>query len=371
MKYVFKNPFNLCLAFLIDSAGYLFLTLTRIFKKPPLNPKNILVIRLDHIGDFVCAGPLFRNIKAAFPQAKVTALVNPAVAELAKANPYINEVLSLPAPWLRGGKCQWLAMLEVLKKIKKGKFDLGIEARGDFFSILLMALGKIRYKVGYGITGGGFLLDKEARYDKKAHPVEKNNNLLKALSLPVVMVEPKIYFSNEDRNFVDRLLADTDLSKQKLLVLHPYAGTPAKQWGEAKFRELIAALSNNGWSIILTGCKEERPPYAGVIDLREKLSLPQTAYLLKRIGLFIGLDSGPANMALALDVPSVIICSGTNHPEAWLPKSGKSILLYKEVPCKPCANTVCSQKTHYCMDEITVENVLSVISRTQPFLKGW
>ncbi len=45
--------------------------------------QSILVVKVDHIGDFITSLPAIRRLKAAFPAARLTALVAPASAAIA------------------------------------------------------------------------------------------------------------------------------------------------------------------------------------------------------------------------------------------------------------------------------------------------
>ena len=78
----FKKAVYKILIPLFDALGGIIFFPLRLFKNLPSNPKNILVVRLDHIGDFVCVTPVFKNIKKRFPGAKITALVNSVSKEL-------------------------------------------------------------------------------------------------------------------------------------------------------------------------------------------------------------------------------------------------------------------------------------------------
>jgi len=107
----------------------------------------------------------------------------------------------------------------------------------------------------------------------------------------------------------------------------------------------------------LVGSKDDRGAFENIIDLRGKISLPQLSYLIKTTGSFIGLDSGPANIAAALNVSSVVICSGTNIPQLWIPNNSNVRFVYMDTECKPCGLKVCTKEKHKCMDQITVEEV--------------
>jgi len=389
MKYVFKKALYKALIPVLDILGYALFFPSKLFrKKAPKNPKNILVVRLDHIGDFVCTAPLFKNLKKKFPDSKITVLINSVSKELAYRDPDIDKVVTFSPPYLaRGDKVSNLkGFSRVVKDIRNIGFDLGIEPRGDLISILIMWLGGVRYRIGYGITGGGFLLSKESRYDESKHVIDRNLTLLEALNIPVCSRLPEVYFNKKDEAEVESLfrregvrpiqrvidalgqtpfpdaLGQTPFSPPfPAVVIHPFAGAKAKEWTKENFQNLIDRIKKDGRDVLLVGSANDEGRYENVTDLRGKLSLPQLACLIKRTGSFIGLDSGPANIAAALNVPSVIVCSGTNVPQLWVPNNQNVKFIYRDTECKPCGMKVCMKEKHECMESITVEEVMNAV----------
>ncbi len=55
--------------------------------------RRILVVKLDHIGDFVTALPAIRRLKAVFPQASVTVLAGRHARGFARMEPAIDELI--------------------------------------------------------------------------------------------------------------------------------------------------------------------------------------------------------------------------------------------------------------------------------------
>ncbi|MCX5712878.1 MAG: glycosyltransferase family 9 protein, partial [Candidatus Omnitrophica bacterium] len=342
MEYAFKKTHYKILISILDLFGDIIFTPLRIFKKnPPANPKSILVVRLDHIGDFVCTTPLFKNIKSRFPEAKITALINSASKDLAYRNPNIDKVITFSPFYLKRGErsSTFKGLMRVAKDVRNIGFDLGIEPRGDLLSILIMWLGGVKYRIGYGITGGGFLLNKMCRYDESKHVVDRNLALLEALDIPAPDRSAEVYFNEKDEDEVMRLLRPVPEERSdewyrarndNFVVLHPFAGARAKEWPKENFQNLINRIKKDGRDVLLIGSANDEGRYENVIDLRGKLTLPQLACLIKKTGLFVGLDSGPANIAAALNVPSVIICSGTNAPQLWIPNNPNVKFIYKD-----------------------------------------
>lgn len=372
MKYVFKNPFYKILIPALDILGSLASFPLRLFRrKPPPDPKKILVVRLDHIGDFVCTTPVFKNIKKKFPDAQITVLVNAASKELAYKDPNIDKVITFSPFYLeRGEKGSTLkGLARIITDVRNIGFDMGIDPRGDLLSILIMWLGKVKFRVGYGITGGGFLLSREGKYDKNIHVIDRNLALLKDLGVPADDRSPAVYFDEKDANVIDNIMNGLKISKAKAAVLHPFAGAKAKEWPFDNFRKVIEWLNSNGFNVLLVGSKYDMGSFNNVIDLKGKINLPQLACLIKSAGFFIGLDSGPANIAAALNVPSVVICSGTNVPELWIPDNSNVKLVSGNVECKPCENKVCPSKNK-CMVSISPEDVIITARACLPAGRG-
>jgi len=361
MKYAFKKFAYRISVPIFDVFGSIVSYPFKFFNQPmPPNPENILVIRLDHIGDFVCTTPIFKDLKKRYPGAQITVLVNSISKELADRDPNIDKVISFSPFWLARDKKSdhFKELMRIMKDIKNVGFDLGIDPRGDALSILIMWLGGVKHRVGYGITGGGFLLNKEVRYDRKIHVVDRNLALLRELDVPVEDKSPQVYFNEKDEDEVERLLRTFGARNDNFVVLHPFAGAASRGWAKNNFQNLIDKLKERGTTVFVIGTKNDDCSYSNIVDMRGKFSLPQLAYFIKRIGHFIGLNSGPANIAAALGVPSIIISSGTNIVEDWIPPSVNTRFVYKDIACRPCERKTCPKGSYECMDGITVEEVL-------------
>ena len=55
--------------------------------------KNILVIKLRHIGDVLLTVPVFRALRETFPGAQISALVNSGTEDVLAGNPLIDEII--------------------------------------------------------------------------------------------------------------------------------------------------------------------------------------------------------------------------------------------------------------------------------------
>ncbi len=59
----------------------------------PVGVENILIVRLDAIGDMILTSGFIREIRANFPRARITLVVSSITFPLVELCPYVNEVL--------------------------------------------------------------------------------------------------------------------------------------------------------------------------------------------------------------------------------------------------------------------------------------
>lgn len=116
----------------------------------PSQVRRALVIRLDLMGDVVFSVPAIEALAAAFPRARVDALVLPYTAPLLDWVPAVNKVHQLdvnayrrPAGWLRVG-----TLLAVLLALRQQRYDVAIGLSGRMGGVFAVASGA-RWRVGY------------------------------------------------------------------------------------------------------------------------------------------------------------------------------------------------------------------------------
>ena len=346
----------ICERFLRSRQGVLFPNLVR----------NILVIRLDQIGDLICALPVFPVLRMRFPNARITVLTGREGASIFKGNPFIDHILVFESNWFSKSKVVGLfELFRVVSQLRKIRYDLGFDFRGDLRNILLMAFAGVLYRVGYGIAGGERLLHRMGDYQTNLHQVELNVRLVTDEAIDKCYLKPDLYLSPGERKEGLELLKRFGISHQaRLIAVHPEAGYPSKEWGEASFKELIAKLTEAQENTVLilglskaAQLAESFVSSSQVINLTGKLSLREMIAVLSWCHLFLGNDSGPSHIAQALGIPAVVVASGTNEYEKWGIWREPSKIAKHAVPCSPCHLRNCNVEGHPCMSEIKVDEV--------------
>ena len=375
MKYIFKKKLNTFLISLLDFFGNIVCLPFSLFKKKiPGNVGNILVIRLDHIGDVIFSTVVPQNLKAHYKGAKITLLVGSWAKDIVINNPYIDEVICYDAPWFdrnRKGLSEITQFVKLCAELRKHDYDVGFDLRGDLRHILLMVWSGVKFRIGLGITGGGFMLHKEIKYRDDVHSLEHNLDILRGMNISIVNDRLQLYSSLKDRKFIKDFLQKNIIKEgDSFAVIHPFSRNISKNWLDERFARLIAILKKDyNLRIVVVGSREDKQLIDRIIQLSgldainasESISLGALSELLKKTNIFIGVDSAPSHVAALCDKPSVVLYSGTNNPDEWALVSKNSIIIQKDISCKGCERTDC--RDNICMDLISVYDVLEAVGK--------
>ncbi len=97
-------------------------------------------------------------------------------------------------------------------------------------------------------------------------------------------------------------------------VLHPFASTPEKTWPAERFLAVAEHLTS---PVFLAGPHDDPAAFAK-FRVVQNAPLAEVKSIIAGAQLFIGNDSGPAHMAAAFGVPSVVLF-GPSDPVTWAP----------------------------------------------------
>lgn len=377
LRYVYRNPFFRLLAGLFDCWSSVFFPFFCLFRIKISEIRTILVIRLDHLGDILKTQCVFKILKEVFPKAKLIFFTTPQGEELFTDHPLIDRIHIFRPPWFsRPNTLKFRGVLRMTRIMRGLNVDLGIDLRGDLRHILAMFLSGVRYRVSYGITGGRFLLNLSPEYEESLPEEEKNLRLvlefLKFNKLQIKSLQYEVYLnSTSEEKLATKFQIDF---KRKIILIHPLAGMDSKMWPGEKWHDLISNILSKykETMVIIVGKGREDytahlldkfPQERRLKDLLNKTTLKDLAGLCNKAILVISTDSGPAHIAYILKRPLVLIASATNRIENWF-RDGKNIrIIQKRVACLNCRKEVCPKKIHYCMESISVKEVMEKIGQ--------
>jgi lipopolysaccharide heptosyltransferase II len=347
----------------------------------PPDPKVILLVQLDHLGDAIISTAMLPALRARYPQASIEVLSGAWNREMFEALPEVDRVhvsrvnrfarTGLPIGGtgnilLRMGRLAWIPATFYWGLIlRRRKVELGIDVRGEFPVALILWLCGARRRLGWECGGGGFLLTDSAEFEADRPEVESRAALLAALGIPPPpsgLQRPSFHPSAAARRRIAQALAELsghEPTTGPLVVLHIGAGTPAKAWPVEHWRELLGRIIvSHGAQVLLVGSPRDRiiadrilggRAWPGVADWTGRLSIVELAALFERADVLVGTDSGPAHLAAAVSTAVVVLFSGTNSPRQWRPCGQQVRLLRHDVGCSPCHRAHCPRSGHPCM----------------------
>ncbi|MEI8345635.1 MAG: glycosyltransferase family 9 protein, partial [Candidatus Omnitrophota bacterium] len=295
----------------MDAAGSVLFFRRRCPSSTIPAPKSFLVTRIDHLGDVLLSLPVAAELKKRYPQCRVVFLVSSAALALLKNNPDIDEVVLYDAPWFvrqRGSKNR--SFFGLAQKLRAMRFDAALSLRGDLRENLLVFMAGIGLRIGYGITGGGFLLNREIAYDTMVPESKRIGALLKTLDIDPGPWRPKLYFDEAEKSEFESLWRAWGAQTSKKQVgLQMDAVVASRQWPAVYLKSFCDEFARrfSDARLVLIGSKALAHVPAGAVDLTGKTTIRQLCLLLGRLDSFVGLDSGPSHLAAALEVPTLCL----------------------------------------------------------------
>jgi len=151
--------------------------------------REILVLRLDRIGDLLMSLPALADLRQAYPAARIRLAVGRWSEEIARRAP-VDEVLVWSAPWVgrpsEGAETR-RALWAHARALRAPRLDLALDLQGDVRAAWLMALTGARERVGYANTGGARLLTRVVPLDETVSWVEQNRRAVAAAAGPAAI----------------------------------------------------------------------------------------------------------------------------------------------------------------------------------------
>ena len=374
-RYLFRKKIYFLLAFILDAIGYPIAFLLRLARVAPASfPKNILLVRLDHLGDALGASGIPSLIKKQFPQTRVTFLTASLGAAVLANNPFVDEIIIYDAPWFsrkKGERDKGIHFAELSRLLRGKGFDAAVVLRGDLRENFLTWKAGIPRRVGFGVTGGGFFLNNEIAYRVGVHESEHAIDALRALGLLETRPANAIYFSSEEEAAFSKKMEAWGMVEGRWIGFQLDAGASSKNWPEQNIRllmkkfaerfpqkQMVLVGADGAMSERLMGFAAQEKLASTFLSLAGKTSPRELFFVLKHLEAFIGPDSGPAHVAASMGVPTLFLYSGTNVFEEWKPLSAAASVLRQAVACAPCYRTSCNVSGHPCMADIQPESVL-------------
>ncbi len=353
--------------------------------QPMKPPGSILVIKLRNIGDVLLTTPVFANLRAAYPDARICSLVNSGTEEMLTGNPNIDRVIVYDRSVKKLSRTDRLREeLKLLSTIRAERFETVFNlTSGDRGAVAAFFSGA-RTRIGVDSYGGGMPFKNRMFTrvikppDPALHTVEHNLFYLESVGIATPIRRVSFNFSPADAESVHTLLGQRGVKPGGFFHAHLTSRWMFKTMPPAVAARAVDTFSSRtGQTAVFTAAPVEHElAYlhqvrdlctTPTIDLGGALTLKQLGALSAAATCFVGVDSAPMHMAAALDVP-VLAFFGPSSVNNWGPwdnrlhsgpytavrgiqTSGRHVVVQSDRDCVPCHRDGCNgSKVSDCLD---------------------
>ena len=275
--------------------------------------KRILIVRsLFRMGDTILATPAILLFRRNFPAAKIDFVGSSTSKALFENMPiarHFEVYRSFP-------RAAW-SYLVLLKKIRGASYDLAFDASGSSAALGSFIVGFSAARLRVGLKGKwdrwfNIRLDRPRTKNKYRRLPE----LIGSLGLQSRLIYPRLFLRSWEIKYGSARMRE-QIGATDAPVVGIFVGgrkSRGKRWGKENFVELAnRQLGAGAQPVIFVGPEEKdllayfRRELKGNAPIIFEPDVRAFASLIANCHLFVACDSGPAHLACALRVPTVVI----------------------------------------------------------------
>jgi ADP-heptose:LPS heptosyltransferase len=322
--------------------------------------RSLLAIRPGGVGDAVRAVPALRHLRDTYPAAMISVAAHAPGRELLEACPYVDRVIDLAAP------------SEALVE----RFDIAVSWANPTAGDGELSVDDVnaRFRASWRMLGEG---ERSAIHPAWPDRLDDTTRMLRLSWLLGGSLDADdslgLWPSLADRNGAARLVAG---ATRPIALVHAGAGTAARRWPAEHWGTVVDLLDEAGLEPVLVGTRTDRAVTKTVLGATRRAptsvvgrtSIGELAGLLERASIFVGGDSGPAAMAGALGVRSIIVGPASAFEHVARPGQ---VDLVDAGACGDCGEHACPHPSAPARD-VPLERVLARVElAAATAVQGW
>ncbi|AGM05754.1 glycosyltransferase family 9 protein [Amycolatopsis keratiniphila] len=328
---------------------------------------NVLVARMDNLGDVLLAGPCVRAVAAGAE--RVVLLAGPRGRAAGELLPGVDEVVTWCAPWIdpEPPPVTREDTEALVGRLREYSFDAALVLTSFHQSPLPLAL--ILRMAGVPWIGAvcedypGSLLDLRHRVAGDPPEPVRMLSLAEAAGFSLPPGDDGGLAIRGPLPPVERLVGDEDY-----VVVHPAASVPARQPSADRSAAIVRALQAAGRRVVVTGSPSESALTSQVagdaLDLGGRTDLSELAAVLAAADVVVAPNTGPAHLAAAVGTPVVSLFAPVVPSSRWAPYGVPSeVLGDQHAACRDSRARVCPVPGHPCLDRLAPEAVADAVAR--------
>lgn len=328
---------------------------------------NILLIRMDRLGDLICTLPVDQHPDLITGRYSTQWMISKG----------LGAVLDCARPPRRGWENQlkfsWTNLWQLTKKLRKEKFDKVILFYAPWWVAAACFFAQIPQRYSPRSRWFQFLFFnktlRQTRSRSEKHEADYNWELLNfAITGSPLSKQPAPVLTLKGQTS-----KTLDLPKN-YIVLHPGMGGSALNWPMSNYVELAKQIISLGKNVVVTGTATDAPwlesietplrQMPNVFWLVGQLDLPSLIFVLEKSDATVAPSTGVIHLAASTGVKTIGLYSPVRvqTPIRWGPRGDRAKAIVPSVSCPAttrCLGTECP--FYFCLTQITPEQILNEI----------
>lgn len=311
---------------------------------------KVLVVRFSSIGDIVLTSPVVRCIRQQLPGVELHYLTKKSFETIVSNNPYVDKVHTI-------GK----SINEVLPQLLAEKYDFLVDLHNNIRTFSLKRKLRVRHAAFPKLHVPKWLLVKfKVPMRSELHVVDRYFEAVKPLGVKNDGLPCDFFLSQGDESKA----SEHDLQPGQYIAFAIGAQYATKRLPLHKMTEIVEKIDQ---PVVLLGGQMDREtgdaicaalPSKPVVNLCGKLSLRESAGVVKHALGLLTHDTGLMHIGSAFSIPTVSVWGNTVPAFGMYPyfpndPCGFSIHEVNDLPCRPCSKIgyqACPKKHFKCME---------------------
>lgn len=277
-------------------------------------PQRILIIRLSAVGDTILNLPILCALRDRLPDSEIGWVVSSGAADLLRNHECLDRLFVLT----KEDQSNPVRYFKFLKTVRDWRPDATIDAQGLTKSAMIAWVSGAKQR--FGLASSEFegrelssWFNNKIITPTSPHVIDRGLALLEGLGIHEPAIEYRIPLASKAVSQVANQSSELELIGPWAMI-NVGAGWPSKIWPAERYAAVAKHLHEkwNLKSLIAWGGDKElvmAKEVAGLAPdaaiLAPKTTLIELASWIRSASLFIGSDTGPMHLAVAVDTPTV------------------------------------------------------------------
>jgi len=339
--------------------------------------RKLLCVRLDSAGDVLMTTPALNALKEAVPGRHLTLLTSSSGARAARLVPALDEIIEFEAPWMKQRGADVASDRVLINRLAAGGYDAAViftaHSQSPLPAAYLVYLAGIRHCLAHCRESPCHLLSDRVQdpepQPRVRHEARRQLDLVATTGAVPKSEALSIAIPSVARRRAAAALATLRVPRDgPLVVAHVGAPAPSHRYPPQQFAEALDLLvAEQRARVVLTGDSHEVAlvelvrgamrtsayTLAGCLDFAELCAVVEAADVL------VSNNTAPVHIAAAVGTPVVDLYALTS-PQ-YVPWRVPYRVLYRDVSCRYCYQSVCPAGHHACLAGVKPAEVADAV----------